>query len=138
MITQITSQKNGPGLPFLDDLTTLFNAFNGASANNLVALTASGAVSVVGATNFITKAGVAALTLAAPVAGSTGTGQDGTIITFLSTTAYAHTITATGLLQTGSASVNVATFAAYAGASLTLVAYNGKWIVLSAVGITFS
>jgi len=138
MLTQQTSQKVGPGLPFLDDLTTLFGAINGAAPNNLVVVSASGAVSVVAASNFITKAGVAALTLAAPVAGSTGSGQDGTQIYFFSTTAYAHTITATGLLQTGSASVNVATFAAYAGASLELVAYNGKWLVLSSNAITFS
>lgn len=82
----------------------------------------------------ITKAGVAALTLAAPTAGI----DDGLAIEVVSTTANAHTITATGLLQTGSASVNVATFAAFAGASLTLQAYNGKWYVISQNAITFS
>lgn len=82
----------------------------------------------------VTKAGVAAMTLAAP----TVTTDDGVVIVVSSNTANAHTITATGLLQTGTASVNVATFAASAGAGVTLMAYQGKWNVLASVGITFS
>jgi hypothetical protein len=82
----------------------------------------------------ITKAGVAALTLAAP----TATVSDGMEITITSNTANAHTLTATGLFQCGTAAVNLATFAANAGAGLTLVAYQGKWNVLCSVGITFS
>lgn len=98
-------------------------------------LSSNGAIpSHVGHTYVITKAGVLADTLAAPTAGA----DDGIEITLTSNTANAHTLTATGLLQTGSASVNVATFAAFAGASLTLMAYQGKWNVLSAVGVTFS
>jgi hypothetical protein len=64
--------------------------------------------------------------------------DDGIEITRASATANAHTITATGLFQTGTASVNLATFAANAGAGLTLMAYNGKWIVIASVGVTFS
>lgn len=98
-------------------------------------LSASGAVNPHGsATYVVTKAGVAALTLAAPVA----TTEDGTEITFTSNTANAHTLTATGLFQCGTASVNLATFAAQAGAGLTIVAYQGKWNVIASVGITFS
>ena len=82
----------------------------------------------------VTKAGVDAMTLAAPTAGT----DDGITITISSNTANAHTLTATGLLQTGTASVNVATFAAQKGAGLTLQAFQGKWMVMSAVGITFS
>lgn len=111
------------------------------SANNtvpgvrqLTLLSASGAVTVSSGTYVITKAGVAALTLAAPTAGV----QDGTIINISSTTTNAHTLTATGLLQTGVAGVDLATFAAFGGAGLTLMAYNGKWVVLYSVGITFS
>ena len=44
----------------------------------------------------------------------------------------------TNLLSTGVAGVSVATFAAYAGAGLTLKAYNGLWQVMSSVGITFT
>lgn len=103
-------------------------------------ITADGAVDPHTADTYVvTKAGVAAMTLAAPTAGTYVTGgDDGKIITITSNTANAHTLTATGLLQTGTASVNVGTFAASAGAGLTLMAYNGKWNVISAVGITFS
>jgi hypothetical protein len=86
------------------------------------------------ATYMITVAGVGAFTLAAPTAGV----MDGTVIQLVSTTANAHTLTATGLLRTGTASVNVATFAAQAGAGLTLVAYQGAYYVTASVGITFS
>lgn len=99
------------------------------------AIAASGAVAPHAAgTYVITKAGVAALTLAAP----TATADDGNVIVITSNTAFAHTLTATGLLQTGSASVNLATFAAFAGAGLTLMAYQGKWNVLASVGVTFT
>jgi hypothetical protein len=82
----------------------------------------------------ITYGAALAMTLGAPIAGT----DDGKYIRVTSTTAFAHTITATGLLKTGSASVNVATFAAFAGAALTLMAYNGLWYVVNSVGITFS
>lgn len=104
--------------------------------DTLVALTTNGAIPPSTPANYvITKAGVLADTLAAPVA----TTDDGKIILVTSATANAHTITATGLLQTGAAAnANLATFAAQPGAGLTLMAYQAKWYVLSAVGITFS
>jgi len=87
-----------------------------------------------GGTYLITKAGVAALTLAAPRVGL----DDGVCIRLISTTANGHTLTATALLQTGSANVTVATFAANAGASLTLIAFNGLWFVVAQIQITFT
>jgi hypothetical protein len=100
-----------------------------------VALTTNGAIPPhVGHTYVITKAGVLADTLAAP----TATTDDGLEIWIVSNTANAHTLTATGLLGTGSASVNLATFAAFAGAGLGLMAYQGTWLVIASVGITFS
>jgi hypothetical protein len=96
-------------------------------------ITASGAVPIAAGFVNITKAGVAALTLAAPAAG-----DEGTVITLSSATAYAHTLTATGLIECGTAAVNLATFAAYPGAGLTLRATNLKWRVLASVAITFS
>jgi hypothetical protein len=99
------------------------------------AISANGAIPPhVGHTYVITKAGVAALTLAAP----TATTDDGIEITVTSNTANAHTVTATGLFQCGTAAVNLATFAAQAGAGFTAMAYQGKWNILSSVGITFS
>jgi hypothetical protein len=79
----------------------------------------------------ITKAGVAALTLAAPVAGR----DDGLEIYLGSTTANAHTITCpAGTFQAGVANNTVATFPAQPGAGLFLMAFNGKWIVTGIVG----
>jgi hypothetical protein len=115
--------------------TSALNAvINYINAKTITKITASGAVPVVGGQSVITDAGIAALTLAAP----TTPAQDGLTLEIQSSTAFAHTLTATGLLQTGTASVNVATFAAQAGAGLALMAFNGKWIVKSSVGITFS
>lgn len=105
-----------------------------------LALTASGgiqvapiAIAVNGAINpftpgvYVITAGGAltGLTLAAPVAGL----DDGNIIEVFSATAFAHKITATGLLQTGTASVNSVTLPAFAGANVTFQAYQGKWMV---------
>lgn len=96
-------------------------------------LTAPGAIPLVGGTYTITNAAATALTLAAPTVA-----QNGMSITVISATAFAHTITATGLLQTGSAAVNLATFAAFAGARVTFTAVNGKWMTSGAQGVTFS
>jgi hypothetical protein len=87
----------------------------------------------IASTNYITKAGSANLTLAAPIA----TVQDGNIIRINSTTAFAHVLSAIGLLQTGTAAVNYVTFSAYPGSSVTLQAYQGKWIVIGYNQVSF-
>jgi uncharacterized membrane protein YeaQ/YmgE (transglycosylase-associated protein family) len=101
----------------------------------IVAAAADGAVSISPVVVVATKAGVCAMTLAAPTAG-----QAGTIMTFVAGTANAHTLTATGLIDDGitGGSKNLATFAAFVGASLTLMAYNLKWVVLSKNAVTIS
>lgn len=110
-----------------------FDGFGGVSAGAQL-ITASGAISPSIQGNYIiTKAGVAAMTLAAPASTA-----NGLIIEITSGTAYAHTITATGLLNTGTASVNVLTFAAYAGASVRLMAYNSLWNLLGYNTVTLS
>lgn len=81
----------------------------------------------------ITKATAAALTLAAP-----NLADDGNKLQFISSTAAAHTITATGLFQDGAGHTDVATFAAQIGASMILMALNKKWVVLSIQGVTMS
>lgn len=116
--------------------TATFTSFTATGAGQpATAITANGAVGPHASGQYaITKAGVAALTLAAP----TATTDDGVTITLFSTTANAHTLTATGILNNGSTSVNVATFAAHPGASITLVAYQAAWYVIAQVNITFS
>ena len=101
----------------------------------LTAITADGAINPnTAAWYMITKGSAAGLTLGAP----TATTDDGKIIHINSSTAFAHTVTATNLLMTGSASDDVATFGAFAGASLTIMAYQGKWYVMASNAITFS
>jgi len=78
------------------------------------------------------RAGVVGATLAAPTAGT----DDGTVIDITSDTAQAHTLTATGLLDTGAAGTGVLTFAANKGSSLRLMAFNGRWKLMYSNGIT--
>jgi hypothetical protein len=104
-----------------------------------VLLSASGAINPhQSATYFITKAGVAALTLAAPTAGA----DDNVCMDIISTTAYAHTITtpAAGDIQDGNTSGHdtVATFNAEIGANISLRAYAGVWYVQGEVGCSLT
>jgi|SRR5580693_6880171 hypothetical protein len=102
-------------------------------------LSASGAINPhQSALYAITKAGVAAMTLAAPTAGT----DDNVIIEVFSTTAYAHTITtpAAGDIRDGNTSDHdtVCTFNAHIGANLRLRAYNGVWYVENEVGCSLT
>ena len=125
---------------FGDIGVTLQKIVDQINSKNLTLLSGDGAIPPHAAAEFIiTKATAAALTLAAPTSGAfSASGDDGKTINVSSNTAAAHVITATGLLLTGSASVNTATFAAQKGASLSLMAYGGKWIVRSSTGVTFA
>lgn len=95
--------------------------FTGADAPTL-ALTKTNGVKV------LTKASAGAYTLAAPTAA-----EAGSVIQVINGTAAAHTITATGLIDDGvtGGSKTTVTFAAFIGSSITLLAYNLKWTVLS-------
>jgi len=106
------------------------------SPTPLQAVPASGALSVSSGSYLITKAGVAAMTLAAPTAGV----QDGMVIKLTSGTANAHTLVATTLFYNGASGVpyTTATFGAYAGAEIIIKSYNGFWYVVSTVNVTLS
>jgi hypothetical protein len=71
----------------------------------------------------VNTAGVNAMTLAAPRVGV----DDGLVISVVSDTTNAHTITATSLLANGTALKTTATFAAFRGAGIVLRAFNGVW-----------
>lgn len=107
-----------------------------AERYSYTAITADGAVSPSTPNTYVvTKAGVAAMTLAAPAVA-----DNGLVIRITSATANAHTITTVGLLQTGAgANVNQAALAAQPGAGVTLMAVAGKWNVIGSVGtVTYS
>lgn len=86
----------------------------------------------------LAKSSAGAWTLAAPTAGlpSAG-GDDGKILRMIAGTAQTHTVTQTtpGFNNAGS-SKDVATFGGAIGDNLEVVAYNGKWLVLSSVNVT--
>lgn len=107
---------------------------NQVNVNGVTLAAASGAITVAPGTVVITKTGsLAAMTLAAPTAA-----QDGMILRITSATAFAHTVTATSLFDDGvtGGSKTTATFAAFAGASMEIMAYNGKWHTLSLNAVT--
>ena len=108
--------------------------FPSPSAQSPIAV--SGALSVSSGNYIITKATAAALTLAAPTAGS----MDGMTIVLISQTAAAHTLTATTLLESGGAGspYTTATFGAFIGSSITLRAKNGVWMVVQSSSVTLS
>lgn len=104
--------------PYVDDIVTVGQ--NGAIA-----------IPTKNTTFLLTKAtALASTTLAAP-----GKDQDGLRLTFTNQTNAAHVITATSLLADGvtGAPHTTATFGAFIGASLTLVADNGLWNVVAQV-----
>lgn len=107
---------------------------NQAVENPVTLASANGAIALVPGTVVITKTGsLAAMTLAAPTAA-----QNGLILRITSATAFAHTVTATGLFDDGvtGGSKNTATFAAFAGASMEVMAYEGKWHTISLKAVT--
>jgi hypothetical protein len=88
--------------------------------------TGAGVISSTHGKVFITAAGVAALTLAAPVAGSPANGgNDGQELKVIDTSGHAHTIT------TPASGINgvhhIATSGGTAGDAITFTAYNGAW-----------
>ena len=88
--------------------------------------TGAGVISSTHGKVFITAAGVAALTLAAPVAGSPANGgNDGQELKIYDTTGHAHTITtpASGI----NGNHHIATSGGSAGDAITFTAYNGAW-----------
>lgn len=89
----------------------------------VITVTADGAITVPnGDTSYyITKAGVAAMTLVDPTADT----HDGLRLTFISTTAQAHTLDLVTGINGGAA--DVGTFGGAAGDGVTIEAYQGAW-----------
>lgn len=108
------------------------------SADLIVSVGENGVVPVPvqNTTVFLTKASaLSSTTLAAPL-----TSSNGVRLTITSQTAAAHVITATGLIADGASGSpeDTATWDAEKGASLTLVASDGLWNVVAAVGVTIT
>jgi hypothetical protein len=98
--------------------------------SNGAAVAADGAITITAAnkTYFITKAGVAAMTIVDP----TATTHDFVTLSFVAATANAHTLSnavGSGFFSSGGSSKDVATFGGAIGDGLTIIAYQGKWYI---------
>ena len=86
-------------------------------------------------TVLITKGTACAITLAAPTAGE----DDGKKITFIATTAAAHTVTLSTLgFNAGNAGTDVGTFGGAIGDGFEAVAYNGEAYTTHNVNVTLA
>jgi hypothetical protein len=110
------------------------NTTPGPQTFTVSAATGANTIGAVPGTYVITGATANTITLTAPTAGV----MDGMVIKVISGSAVAHTITCSSHLIGGTSTSSVATFAAYKGASITLVAYNGDWLVVASTGVTLS
>lgn len=99
-----------------------------AAKDQVTTIAGDGAITIQTGTIKLTKGSAAAITLAAPTAA-----QEGTTLNVVAGSAFAHVITATGLLDDGvtGGSKNTATFGAFVGAAITLKAVGLKWSVIS-------
>lgn len=104
-------------------------------------MSADGAIVIKEGIAHITKDGVCAMTLAAPLPGSASAGgDDGKILWVHSTTAQAHTLTISGGLRGAGTSADIGTFGAAIGNGIGLYAYSGVWYDLSGTNtnVTFA
>lgn len=100
-------------------------------------ITGDGAIPIVPGIYHLTKGSAAAITLAAPTAGAASVGgHDGVIITVVSETAFAHVITGSVRGFNGKGSSGTITFGTAKGNTVTLIARNGDWFTLGAIGAT--
>lgn len=110
-------------------------AYSGTEAGAVGVASASGAITQKDGVLFITKAGVAAMTIADPTAGA----DDGKRLAIVSTTANAHTVTyATTGFNAGTTGTDVGTFGGAKGDNLVIRAYGGVWYVESKVNVTLA
>lgn len=97
-----------------------------ADGNKVHVYSGDGAIAVRSHTAVLTKGSAAAMTLAAPTV-------NGIEIQISAGSAFAHVVTATGLIDDGvtGGGKNTWTSAAFVGSSIRLISYNGHWLVIS-------
>ena len=101
------------------------------------ASTATGAIAIKEGTVFLTYAGAAAFTLAAPIAGlQSAGGDDGRELTIIDPGGHAHTVTTPSNGINGNK--HVATWGGTAAQFGTFIAYNGEWLLAAQSGVTLS
>lgn len=137
--------KKFDALRYLPKLATSLLMFN--SSGELVAdsspafallqptynYTADGAIALVGGVHKIAKTTAAAMTIAAPTAAI-----EGTELTIISNTDFAHVITFTGsTLLDGTTGANLTvTMTAFKGSAITIVAVGTTWLLKNSSNVT--
>lgn len=106
--------------------------YSGRQAGEI--LTSDGAVSVTSGITFLEKTSIGAFTIAAP------SSSDQTRKTIFANTDFAHVVTFTGatLLDGTTGANTTATFAAFKGASITVVARGAFWLLESSNQVTIA
>lgn len=133
--TKLDSNLEVTGTSTLTGAVTATGGVVGAVQSNVNAYADDGAITIASQVAILTKGTAQAMTLAAP----TATTHDGVIIQIVSTTAAAHTVTATTIgFNAGDAASDVGTFGAAIGNGLTVVAYQGEWYVLNNTNVTLA
>ncbi len=102
-----------------------------SAPRRVLVLADDGAITIADGVVFVTKAAGAAITIADPPAG-----MDGAILTIISTTAAAHTVTYTAGFAASETSGDVATFGGAAGDNMTIVACDGVWYATNLTNVT--
>jgi hypothetical protein len=95
-------------------------------------ISADGAITILNGDVYITKGSAAAITIAAPAAGT----DDDKFLFINSETAFAHVITCASVGFNGKGSSGTLTFGAAKGNSVVLKARNGHWWVFAPNGVT--
>jgi hypothetical protein len=123
-IDEVYSNVPGPALVTGDTAASPPSA--AAAGNSVAVYSTDGAIAVRSHTAIITKGSAAAMTLAAPT-------RNGIRIEVAAGSAYAHVVTATGLIDDGvtGGGKNTYTTAAFVGSGATFLSYNGHWILMS-------
>ena len=110
--------------------------FEGPQQDLVTALSGAADAIIFPGSNFITHAGVDATTLATPVAGAAGTGDDGKIVRIFDTTGNAHTVT-TAADKIVPSHMTI-TFNGTIGSFVELEAFDGLWYPAANSGVAFS
>lgn len=124
------------GTQFLDAVNKkVFGYFNTVPQ----VITGDGAISFAAGDQFVflTKGSAAAITIAAPTAGSPlAGGQDGVMVTIVSETAFAHVITCSTDGFNAKGSSGTLTASAAANNWVQLIARNGHWRIIGNLNFT--
>lgn len=107
------------------------NSGIGSTPRRTQTLAANGAITIADGVVFVTKAGVAVMTIDDPPLN-----MDGAILHIVSETANAHTLTNTTGFGGGTTTRDVGTWGGAISDSMTLVADGGVWWVLATRNVT--